>query len=174
MYQLKNVRDEALLRRLAELNAQGNRTAAELLAHLAEVDDRHLYLKMGYGSMAAYCVGELHMSEAAARRRVHAAHTARAFPVLFQAIADGRLHLTAIALLSARFTTVNVDELIAAATHKTVGEIERLLVERWPQAEELQFDGGVSPQVVEPQRSDAEGRFLKSALPGSPRAAVPA
>src|SRR5436190_8340226 len=124
MYQLKNVRDEALLRRLAELNALGNRTTAETLAHIAEVDDRHLYLRMGYGSMAAYCVGELHMSEASARRRVHAAHTARAFPALFHAIADGRIHLTAITMLCARFTTANVDELIAEATHKTAGEIE--------------------------------------------------
>jgi hypothetical protein len=174
MYQLKNVRDEALLHRLAELNALGNRTTAELLAHIAEVDDRHLHLRMGYASMAAYCVTELHMSEASARRRVHAAHTARAFPALFPAIADGRLHLTAIALLSARMTTMNVDELIAAATHKTVGEIERLLVERWPQAEELDFDGGVRSQVVAPQRANVDTRFLKSAFPsGSQASAAP-
>jgi len=173
MYKLKDVRDDALLGRLAELNALGNRTTAEVLAHIAEVDDRHLYLKMGYVAMAAYCVGELHMSEAAARRRVHAAHTARAFPALFDAIAEGRLHLTAIALLSARFTTTNVDELIAAATHKSVGEIERLLVERWPQAEELHFDGGVRPQVVVPQQSDADSRFLKSTSPGSTPGSAP-
>jgi hypothetical protein len=164
---LSQLEDDVLLRRLAALVAQDRRTTAALLAHVAEVDDRHLYLKMGFDSMQAYCVRELHMSDAAARRRIHAAHTARRFPPLLDAVADGRLHLSAIALLSARFTTTNVDELIAAATHKTVGEIERLLVERWPQAEELRLDDGVIPQVVVPQRQDAVPRFLKSVVPES-------
>ena len=50
---------------------------ARLLAHLAEVDARRLYLPAGYPSLYAYCIEELRLSEDAARRRIHAARTAR-------------------------------------------------------------------------------------------------
>jgi hypothetical protein len=44
-----------LLERLRELVRRGNAVEAELIAHLAEVDARQLYLEEGYPSMFAYC-----------------------------------------------------------------------------------------------------------------------
>jgi 5-methylcytosine-specific restriction endonuclease McrA len=156
-YTLSHLSDDVLIRRLAELAAQHRATTAQLLAHLAEVETRHLHLRAGYDSMKAYCVGELHFSEDAARKRVHAAHVAREFPVLFEAVADGRLHLTAIRILAAHLSPANVDELVEEATHKTNSEIELLLARRFPQAEVLRLDDGVSPQVVAPQSAIAIG-----------------
>ncbi len=83
--------------------------------------------------MASYCVGELHLSEDAAFNRIRAARTAREFPALFDALADGRLHLAAVLLLTPRLTAGSVDELIAAAAYKSKAEIERLLAQRFPQ-----------------------------------------
>ena len=156
-YALTHLRDDVLLRRLAELATQDRATTAQLLAHLAEVEARHLHLRAGYDSLKAYCVGELHFSEDGARKRVHAAHVAREFPALFAAVADGRLHLTAINLIASHLTPANVDELIDAVTHKTRADIELEIVRRFPQAEALRLDDGVSPQVVAPQGPDAVG-----------------
>ena len=56
-YALSHVSDGALLRGLTALVAQERTTTATLLAHLAEVDSRRLYLPATYPSMYAYCVG---------------------------------------------------------------------------------------------------------------------
>jgi len=115
---LTHLPDDVLLRDLATLIARERTTTAALLAHLAEVEHRRLYAPRGYTSMFEYCVRELHLSEDAACNRLDAARKAREFPALLAAIADGRLHLSAVRLLSPHLTACNVDSLIAAATHR--------------------------------------------------------
>ena len=134
-YALSHLSDETLLRGLAALVSQDRATTAALLAHIAEVDERRLYLPAGYDSMFSYCVGELHLSEEAAFKRIHAARTARRFPAIFVAVAEGRLHLSAVVMLAPHLTEGNADELLAAATHQTKSGIERLLAERFPRPE---------------------------------------
>lgn len=134
-YVLDHLTDAELLRTLASLVAQDRSVTAAMLAHIAEVDARKLYLPAGYASMHAYCVGRLRLSEDAASKRIHAARAARAFPVLFEALADGRLHLTGLCLLAPKLNPATVDELLAAATHRTKAEIEALLAQRYPQSE---------------------------------------
>ena len=76
-YSLGHLADHVLLRDLTALVSQERTTTAELLAHLAEVDKRKLYLPAAYPSMYAWCVGELHLSEDAAFKRIRAARTDR-------------------------------------------------------------------------------------------------
>jgi 5-methylcytosine-specific restriction endonuclease McrA len=79
-----------------------------------------------------YCVEELRFSDDAAAKRIQAARAARRFPALFEALADGRLHLTAVCLLAPHLVTENVGELIEAATHQRKSDIEVLLGRRYP------------------------------------------
>src|SRR5215470_9296686 len=60
-------------------------STADMLARLAEYDARQLYRRAGYASMYAYCLGAKNFSESSARKRIHAARTARQFPALFVA-----------------------------------------------------------------------------------------
>ena len=69
------------------------------------------------------------MSEDAAFKRIRAARTARRFPAIFAAVADGRLHLSAVVMLAPHLTEDTVDELLTAAIHKSKSEIEELLAE---------------------------------------------
>jgi hypothetical protein len=131
-YTLTHLGDAVLLRDLGALVAQDRITTATLLAHIAEVDARRLYLQNGHPSMFAYCVDELRLSEGGAYKRIQAARAARAHPVIFAAVADGRLHLTAVRLLAPYLTPENADELLAAATHRRRPEIEQLLAQRFP------------------------------------------
>jgi hypothetical protein len=149
---LSHVRDDVLLRDLAALVAQDRATTTTLLAHLAEVDARGLFLPAGYASMHAYCVDELRLSEDAALRRIQAARAARAFPLLFEALADGRLHLTAVCLIAPHLTVENVRELIALATHRRKVEIQELLARRFP-VPELLGAVRVLPAVIAPQHA---------------------
>src|SRR5262249_45498153 len=54
------------------------------------------------------------------------------FPVLFLALADGRLNVSGLVMLARHLTLGNVGELLAAASRKTNEEIARLLAERFP------------------------------------------
>src|SRR5438093_6419035 len=99
-YSLSHLSDRALLRDLSALVARDRATTAALLAHIAEVDARRLYLPAAHPSMYAYCVHELRLSEDAAFKRIRAARAARQFPALFAALAEGRLHLSGVALLA--------------------------------------------------------------------------
>jgi len=130
-YSLTHLGDADLVRQLAALVNRDRANTAWLLAHIAEVDDRRLYRPAGYPSMFAYCLEELRFSEDAAYKRIRAARAGRKYAQLFTALADGRLHLTALSLLAPHFTPENVDELIGAATHRSKPDIEELIAGRF-------------------------------------------
>lgn len=156
-YSLVHLSDGALLRDLAALVAKDRATTAELLAHIAEVDARKLYVPAAYQTMFAYCVGELHLSEDAAAKRIHAARAARRFPAVFDAIAKGRLHLSAVVLLAPHLTEDNAADLLAAAVHKSKSEIERLLAERFPRPDVLAWVTQIPAPSSTPPVSHAPG-----------------
>ena len=131
-YSLTHLSDRDVLDGLAALVAADRQTTASLLAHLAEVDERKLYLPAACSSLHVYCVQVLHLSEDAAFKRIRAARAARRFPAIFAAVADGRLHLAAVVLLAPHLTDQDADELIVAASHRTKAEIELLLAQRHP------------------------------------------
>ena len=126
-YSLTHLSDTVLIRDLHTLMAQERGTAAAVLAHLAEVDARRLYVPLGYSSMHGYCVEELRLSEDAAYKRIQAARAAREFPILFTELAEGRLHLTAMCLLAPHLTPENAAELIRGAACRRQSEIQDLL-----------------------------------------------
>jgi hypothetical protein len=70
-----------------------------------------------------------------ALKRIRAGRTAREFPAILEALADGRLHLSGVALLARHLKPHNVNDLLTAATHRTKAEIEQLIAERFPQAD---------------------------------------
>src|SRR6476660_8303792 len=114
-YSLSQVDDHVLLRDLATLVSQDRATTAALLAYLVEVEERKLYARAAYSSMHLYCVHELRMSEDIAYRRIGVARTARRFPAIFPALADGRLNLTGVLLLTPYLTAETAAELLAGA-----------------------------------------------------------
>ncbi|HEY7516203.1 MAG TPA: hypothetical protein VIC87_17060, partial [Vicinamibacteria bacterium] len=91
-----------------------------------------LYAREASPSMHAYCTDVLHLSDAEAFLRIHAARAARAYPAILEMLADGRLHLSAIALLAPHLTRENHAVLLARATHKTKREVEEILAELVP------------------------------------------
>jgi len=99
-YSFSHLTDPALLQGLAAQLTHHRGSTATLLAYLAEVDERRLHVPAGYPSMYLYCLRELHMSEGTAFKRIRAARTARQFPAIYPALAEGRLHLSAVVMLT--------------------------------------------------------------------------
>ena len=98
---ISSITGHELVVRLHRLVRADRTLSARLLVHLGEMDARGLYRESAYASMFAYCVEELHMSEAEAYLRIHAARLGRQFPLIVELFAQGSLHLTAIKLLVA-------------------------------------------------------------------------
>lgn len=169
-YALTHLSDTALLRELSHLVKQDRTTTARLIAHIAEVDMRRLYVPADHPSMFAYCVEELHFSEDSAYKRIRAARSARQFPAIYTALADGRLHLAAVTLLAPHLTSENVTELIDAATHRSKAEVERWIARRFAVV------AAVAPQaVIRPIPQLAPGRVVSALgdlLAGTVSAAV--
>ena len=106
---------------------------ARLVALLAEVDTRRLFLGEGYSSMFAWCMRALHMSEHAAYARIEAARVARRVPGILERLTDGRMSLTTVGLLAPHLTDENCETLLEAAERKSKREVEHLIASIQPQ-----------------------------------------
>jgi 5-methylcytosine-specific restriction endonuclease McrA len=131
-HSLTSFSDDELLRRLSNLLGQIRRDEADLVAHIGEVDRRRLYAREAAPSMFSYCTEALHLSEAEAYLRIAAARASREHPVLLTMLADGRLHLTAVAKLAPHLTQQNREALLERATHRSKREIEELVADLSP------------------------------------------
>jgi hypothetical protein len=125
--------DRELLAEMTRLAASEREATARLVASLAEVDARRLYLSEGCSSLFTYCTQVLHLSEHAAYNRIEAARTARRFPQILERLADGSIHLTAVRLLAPTLTPENHRALLDAARHKSKRDIEHLLARLNPE-----------------------------------------
>ena len=63
---------------------------------------------------------------------MRAARAARDFPVIFDMVARGELHLAAVTLLAPHLTAANHRELLAAAVHRSKRAVEELVAARFP------------------------------------------
>src|SRR5450432_2181170 len=131
-YQLGSRENGELLAELSALVARGNDLTGDLLAHLAELDERRLHLELGHPSLFAYCTESLGLSEPAAGRRIAAARVCRKFPEAFELVARGELHLSALCALGPHLDAANANELFRACKHKTRRQIDELLAARFP------------------------------------------
>ena len=130
---LTGLSDAGLLARVARLAAQEREATVALIAHLAELDTRRLYLAEGYPSLFAYCTQALHLSEHAAYGRIEAARAARRFPILLERLADGSITLTTVTLLAPHLTVENHRDLLDQVRHRSRREVEALVAALRPQ-----------------------------------------
>lgn len=119
--------DDELLARVRELTRHERATTAELVAHLAELDTRRLYLQEGCASLFAYCTRVLHLSEHAAFTRITAARLSRRLPDILDRLADGSVPLTTLRLLGPHLTRENCGALLDEARHRSKRDVEEIV-----------------------------------------------
>jgi hypothetical protein len=119
--------DDQLLSSVQTLASAERQATAQLIAALAELDRRKLFLGQGFPSLFAYCTQVLHLSEHAAYGRIEAVRAVHRFPVVLDYLANGALTLTTVCLLAPLLTPENHDALLASARHKSRREVEQLV-----------------------------------------------
>ena len=124
--------DHTLLCQFGDLVRQDHEGNAQLLRHIEVIDRRKLWAKLGHPSMFDFLMARHHMFESTAGKRIGAARTARSFPVLFSMVASGEIHLSGIHRLKAHLTPENHEQVLAAAKHKTMQQIDELVARLAP------------------------------------------
>jgi hypothetical protein len=137
LHSLTDLTNEQLLLEVTTLASREREATAQLIASLAELDARELYLAEGFPSLYAYCTQCLHLSEHAAYARIAAARAARKWPVMLDLLAEGCTTLTTICLLAKHLTSDNHLALLEATKHRTRREVEEQVAALHPLAAEL-------------------------------------
>ena len=123
----KHLSDGELLARVAQAAQRERAATTHLIALLAEMDARRLYLGEGYSSLFTYCTQVLHLSEHAAYGRIEAARAARRFPLVIELLADGSLTVTTVGLLATHLTPDNHRSVLESARHKSKRAVEGIV-----------------------------------------------
>ena len=131
-YRLDGLENDQLLASLNALVRRENVALADMLAHLAELDERGLCLELGYSSLFKYCVERLGFCESSAGRRILAARVCRAYPMTFARVAKGELKLSVLCALNKHLNAGNAGELFEACSGKSYEQVELLLAARFP------------------------------------------
>ncbi|MES1176220.1 MAG: HNH endonuclease [Myxococcales bacterium] len=131
-YRLSGLDDVQLLASLSALVRRENDSLSDLLAHLAELDQREVCVAMGYSSLFAYCTEALGFCKSSAGRRISAARVCRDYPEAFTRVAKGELQLSVLCALRPHLNAENASELFAACARKSYEQVELLLASRFP------------------------------------------
>src|SRR3954462_8293963 len=134
-YRLKSLADDELLAGLSNIVLRRNQITAEFLAYLAELDERQLFLDLGFASLFEYCVEKLGLCESTAGRHIAAARVGRNHPQVFPMGASGALHASALSLLRKHLSPENAAELFELCAHRSARKVEELLAARFPRAD---------------------------------------
>ena len=131
-YRLGRLGNGELLAALSRLAQQDNELAADWLAHLAELEERKLFLELGYPSLFAYCTEALGLCRSSAYRRIAAARVGRQFPEVFERVASGELSVSALSEISPHVDSENAAELFEACSGRSCRQVEEWLAARFP------------------------------------------
>ena len=165
-FSLAHLLDGEVLRGLKSHLAKERDALADVLAHIAEVEARKLYVPAGYESMHDYCVRGLHLSKDSAYKRITAARAALEHPAIFERVAAGALGLAVVNVLAPYLSAENAGELLAGASFKTREEVLVLLAERFPREAVPTTIEPVAQQVPLGATPEASGESPSELAPG--------
>ena len=131
-YRLGGLGDDQLLAALTMLVKREHDSLSDLLAHLAEIDQRELCVALGYSSLFGYCTDALGFCKSSAGRRIAAARVCRDYPEAFTRVANGELQLSVLCALRPHLSAESATDLFAACSRKSYEQVESLLAARFP------------------------------------------
>lgn len=126
---------DSLTARLDELAANERHALVEFLWHLAELDQRKLYLGLGFASLFDYCRDHLKLSNGSAFRRYTGARLLARFPIIGDFLGSGRLSLKRVTLLRNVLTAENHLHVLERACGGTELDVQALAASFSPKPE---------------------------------------
>ncbi len=131
-YTLASLPDHVVAQRV-DTHAVQQRTDAPLfIAELAEFDARKLWAPAGYHSTHDYGVRKHRLDHYLTCRWIAIARLGYRYPVIFPALAEGKLSQTTILLLKPYLTSHIAPALLKSAMGKSKRQVEQLLAAKFP------------------------------------------
>ena len=96
----KIMKDETLVAALEKLVGLERTTLADLIECIREIDERRLFLSLGYPSLFSYLTEGLGYSSASAQRRIDAARMTKLLPEVKENLSSGSLNLMQVSLVA--------------------------------------------------------------------------
>jgi hypothetical protein len=124
----------ALSRRLAELAGDERQLLVDFILHLDEYDRRRAFVEAGYATLWEFLTSALHYREGAAYRRMTAMKALRRVPALADALRDGRLCLTTLALLEEVLTPEEASDILARCAFQSKRQVECIVAALRPRS----------------------------------------
>jgi len=129
---LRRLSDTELVARVKDLAARERGEMALLVAHLAELDTRDVYLRAGHGSLFVYCRDVLALSEQESYNRIAVARAARRFPVILEMLEAGAVNVTTVRLLAPHLAPDNHRAVLESARGKRKLQVEEIAARLCP------------------------------------------
>src|SRR5207247_2023465 len=129
---LSRLSDAQLVAQVKSLVARERDATAQIIAHVAELDQRDVHLRECYTSLFVYCRDALGLSEWEAYNRIEVARAVRRFPVILDMLADGSVNLTTVKLLASHLTPANHRDVLESARGQRKPEVEEIVARLSP------------------------------------------
>lgn len=127
---MNHLSDKQLVSALDKLVRTESELTVTIVAHIAQVEERKLYLAEGYSSMFQFLQEKYHYSESSAWRRLSAARALRQFPQVRVSLESQAINLSTLGLIAKVLTSDNCNEILQAASGKSQREVEKMLIQR--------------------------------------------
>ncbi len=168
---LKALTSDQLLSETKIIVSEERRITAKLIEHLTEINQRLLFLRLGYSSLFEFVTKELGLSEGAAQRRIQSMRLMQDLPETRQAYENGSLSLSNAAKLQSHFqaskkfgvakTIEEKKEIAKSAENKSQSECDQMLFKLSPELPRPEKAKILSPTLRELKFSISEELFKK-------------
>ncbi|MBS1970764.1 MAG: HNH endonuclease [Bdellovibrionales bacterium] len=135
---LKYLSDESLDQSLLSFIKKEKEALKEILRHVAEIDRRRLFLRLGYSSLYSYLTERMGYDGGSAQRRIDAARLAQQVPSVIESIDQGEITLAQITFLQKSFRQAKEQKIsteakatmVEAIKYKTLAETQVAVCKR--------------------------------------------
>jgi 5-methylcytosine-specific restriction endonuclease McrA len=124
---LKEITNEALFSKVRSLRGNECHVIADIIRHLAEIDERGIYRDAGFPSLFKYLTDELGYSEGSAVRRCRAVKVFRESPdSVYELLSFGKVTLSSLAEVTPVITPENQKEVLNAVVGSSRRDAQRV------------------------------------------------
>jgi len=139
---LKAQTNKELVANFKAVSQQSKKLEVDLLLFMIEVKRRQLHGLYGYYNLARFCVAEIGISEDAAWKRSAAINTFYNYPQFFELLKEGKTYVSQIAMVAAKITEANSDQILDFIPGKSKNELKFFL-------SRIDLDGNIKPKEEE-------------------------
>lgn len=127
MNSLSKIKNKELLEHFSVIVSKEKMAIADVVAYVAELYQRRLYLEEGYSSLFSFLTEKYGYSGSAAYRRIQSAKISLLFPTVVELLRSGKINLMTLSLVEPHVTKENGENILQEVIGKNKEDVEYYL-----------------------------------------------